>query len=337
MGLSTLSFEDISEKLKKQFYSQVAADEEKGLVEQILYLPNEFASMGEAFPWIMKSQSLIHGCRLEANKVVFSLRAGEFEGSCVPGLRPLCWKKVSFERGFVKVVMEGIGGAANSFFPMIVSGADQVEMDKSVMIGKNLKRNEVLTITAYYKALNKIIVGIDDTDTSSKGDTYLTALEIGNYIKSEGYGHFIKEGMVINYPLNPFKTTNNASSCMVFLHEPHEKNNLTTKVIQKAGELSASKETGVAILEGIEIPPALVQYTELCKAKQLDVDYSEKIAKSTGVKLLNLFDGERGKIGALSSLGYVDKPAKGIAPSLKFRLLFRIGNTSVKIKDMLKI
>ena len=60
---------------------------------------------------------------------------------------------------------------------------------------------------------------------------------------------------------------------------------------------------------------------------------AELTAKVVNARLVS-FDGNRGMIGALASLGYANKPQKAIEPSLKFRTLFRIGNTLVKVKEM---
>lgn len=326
---------NFQEKVRSQFFSRVAADKEKKLVEQILYLPPQLASFAHAFPWLLKAQTLVKGFRVEGNKVVFPLKIGKFNGSCIPGLRPFLWKEVSIEGKFVKIVLEGIGGAASTFLPMVTSGAAKVEMDKRIGDSKGVKRSEILTCTTYYPALKKVIVGIDDTDTSTKGDTYLTAIEIGQNIESHGYAHYIKESMTMNYPLNPFKTTNNASSSMVFLVKPSQKKKLIEESIQETQELSISRDTGLAIFEGIDIPKSIIEYSKRCKAKMLQVSDAEEAARSAGVRLINTSDGDRGKIGALSSIGYVNDPIGAIAPSFKFRMLFKLGNTYVKIKDLL--
>ncbi len=46
------------------------------------------------------------------------------------------------------------------------------------------------------------------------------------------------------------------------------------------------------------------------------------------------FDRNRGMIGALASLGFANEPRKAIIPSLKFRTLFKLGNSYVKVKEM---
>ena len=64
----------------------------------------------------------------------------------------------------------------------------------------------------------------------------------------------------------------------------------------------------------------------------MEVTDTEQVAKTIGAQLLS-FDQDRGKIGALSSIGYVNEPYKAISPSFKYQLLMKLGNTYVKFRD----
>ena len=64
----------------------------------------------------------------------------------------------------------------------------------------------------------------------------------------------------------------------------------------------------------------------------LQITDTEEVADAIGAQLVS-FDGDRGKIGALSSIGYVHDPYRAIAPSTKFKILMKIGNIYVKIRD----
>jgi methanogenesis imperfect marker protein 11 len=226
----------------------------------------------------------------------------------------------------VKLVEDGIGGG-KSVLRLWTASADRVEVDKTFM-GKT----EVHTYTSYFPILNRVVIGLDDTDTSTKGDTYLTALHIGRSIEAEGYGSFIKQTVTINYPRNPFKTTNNASSAMVFHVKPARKNELINAVIDKVQETSTSRDTGIAIFNHMDIPHQLQHYTRQCKSRMMEVSDTEYVAKTIGAQLLS-FDQDRGKIGALSSIGYVNEPYKAISPSFKYQMLMKLGSTYVKVKD----
>ncbi len=327
-----MSFEGIDQTLIDQFFTRIAIDETKGLVEQIIYLPIQFASAGHLFPWLIQTQSLIHSFAMEANKIILSLKLGKDDATCIPSLRPLMFKEVSYDAGFVKLVVEGLGGL-KSLIQLVLAGAHQIDFQRTALPSKRGKKEEVLTCTAYYPVLNKVTIGLDDTDTSAIGDTYLTALNVGQQIESEGWGHFLKLTVTFNYPRNPFKTTNNAASAMTFLVDPPKTEQLITTVIDKAQRATNSRETGIAILEGLIIPPSLKRYANHCKGRMVQVGDAEHTAKAINARLVS-FDRDRGKIGALASLGYANEPQKAIIPSLKFRTLFKLGNSYVKVKEM---
>ena len=327
-----MSFKGIDQTLIDQFFTRIAIDETNGLVEQIVYLPIQFASAGHLFPWLIQTQSLIHSFTMEANKIILSLKLGKDDATCIPSLRPLMFKEVSYNDSFVKLVVEGLGGL-KSLIQLVLAGAHQIDFQRSALQGKRGKKEEVLTCTAYYPVLNKITIGLDDTDTSAIGDTYLTALNIGQQIESEGCGHFLKLTVTFNYPRNPYKTTNNASSAMTFLVDPPNTDKLIRSVIDKAQHATNSRETGVAILEGLTIPSSLKSYANHCKGRMVEVSDAERTAKAINAQLVS-FDRDREMIGALASLGFANEPQKAIIPSLKFRTLFKLGNSYVRVKEM---
>lgn len=318
----------IEDEIKREFDTEVVVDKERGLVELVLHTPRELTGMAPTIRFIMSSQALIKdGGRVEGNSVIIPMKVGEFHGTPIPSLRFLIFAEVKILEDRVKIVEKGIGGV-KSVLAMFNSGASEVEVEKT-----GSGRDEVHTYTAYFPLLNRVVIGIDDTDTSTKGDTYLTALKIGRYLESEGYGTYSKVNITLNYPLNPFKTTNNVSSAMVFHVKPSLKERLIEEAIRKAQELSNSKETGIAVWEGIEIPLQLKRYTKRCKSKMLQVSDAEEAAKSIGARLVSVSDGDRGKIGALSSLGYVNNPSLSMSPSFRFRALLKLGNLYVKMRD----
>ena len=313
--------------IEQEFKSEIVVDEYNNRIVRAISIPYELSGMIHAYKFAMSTQTLIgKGGRLEGNRFVYPIKQGVFDGPPIPSIRFLILREVKLMGDTVKLVEDGIGGG-KSILRLCNSSAERVEVEKTKM-GKV----EVHTYTSYYPVLNRVIIGLDDTDTSTKGDTYLTALHIGRSIEAEGYGSFNKQTVTINYPRNPYKTTNNASSAMVFHVKPSMKKKLIQAVIDKVQATSNSRETGIAILNRIDIPPQLQQYTRQCKSRMMEVSDTEYIAKTIGAQLLS-FDQERGKIGALSSIGYVNDPFKAISPSFKYQMLMKLGNAYVKLKD----
>jgi methanogenesis imperfect marker protein 11 len=316
-----------NDKLEREFKSEIIIDEQHNRIERAISGPMEIAGMMSAYKFLMSTQTLIgKGGRVEGNRFVYPLKQGVFHGPPIPSIRFLIVREVEVQGDTVKIVEDGIGGG-KSALRLINATANRVEIEKT-----KLGKVDVHTYTSYYPVLNRVVIGLDDTDTSTKGDTYLTALHIGRNIEAEGYGSFIKQTVTINYPRNPFKTTNNASSAMVFHVKPSMKTQLIDAVIDKVQETSNSRDTGVAILNRLDIPPQLQHYTRQCKSRMMEVSDTELVAKTIGARLLS-FDQDRGKIGALSSIGYVNEPSKAMSPSFKYQMLLKLGNAYVKVKD----
>ena len=300
-----------NDTLEHEFKTEIIVDGHSNQIERAISVPAELTGMMPAYKFLMSTQTLIReGGRVEGNRFIYPLKQGVFNGPPIPSIRFLILREVKVQGDTVKLVEEGIGGG-KSVLKLWTANADRVEIEKT-----HLGKTEVHTYTSYYPVLHRVVIGLDDTDTSTKGDTYLTALHIGRSIEAEGYGSFIKQTVTINYPRNPFKTTNNASSAMVFHVKPSLKTKLIDAVIEKVQETSNSRDTGVAIHNRLDIPPQLQQYTRQCKSRMMDVTDTEHVAKTIGAQLLS-FDQDRGKIGALSSIGYVNEPYKAISPAFK--------------------
>lgn len=313
--------------LEHEFSTEIIVDKQHNRIERAISIPKELTGMIPSYKFLMSTQTLIgKGGRIEGNRFIYPLKQGVFTGPPIPSIRFLILREVTVQGDTVKIVEDGIGGV-KSILRLWTANADQVEVEKTY-----LGKTEVHTYISHYPVLNRVVIGLDDTDTSTKGDTYLTALHIGRSIEAEGYGSFIKQTVTINYPRNPFKTTNNASSAMVFHVKPAMKNKLINAVIEQVQETSNSRDTGMAIFNHMDIPQQLQHYTRQCKSRMLEVSDTESVAKTIGAQLIS-FDQDRGMIGALSSIGYVNEPYKAISPSFKYQMLMKLGNSYVKVKD----
>lgn len=320
-----MMFTDI---LEHEFSTEIVVDKQHNRIERAISIPKELTGMIPSYKFLMSTQTLIgKGGRIEGNRFIYPLKQGVFTGPPIPSIRFLILREVTVQGDTVKIVEDGIGGV-KSILRLWSASADRVEVEKTY-----LGKTEVHTYISYYPVLNRVVIGLDDTDTSIKGDTYLTALHIGRSIEAEGYGSFIKQTVTINYPRNPFKTTNNASSAMVFHVKPAMKNKLINAVIEKVQETSNSRDTGMAIFNYMDIPQQLQHYTRQCKSRMMEVSDTETVAKTIGAQLIS-FDQDRGMIGALSSIGYVNEPYKAISPSFKYQMLMKLGNSYVKVKDI---
>jgi methanogenesis imperfect marker protein 11 len=179
--------------------------------------------------------------------------------------------------------------------------ADGVKRVELYDVGGGSKLGKAAVITP---RMEKIVLGLDDTDTKDEGATWTMAHNMGMELAKFGF-QYIDHVIVQLYPHNPHKTQNCVSVALTFAVKPGEKNKLIKKAIMILKEKTLSQKTAIAVLEGINIPLSLREYAERTKKSMINVDEAEKVAKELGIELIEI-TGSQGKIGALAALGLYD-------------------------------
>jgi methanogenesis imperfect marker protein 11 len=120
-------------------------------------------------------------------------------------------------------------------------------------------------------------------------------------LAKKGY-QYLDHVTVQLYPHNPHKTQNCVAIALVFAIKPGEREHLVMEACQLLKSYTLSDKTAMAVLSGIEVPKKLRNYSEATKKSMITVEQAEKVAKETGVELVEV-TGKQGKIGALAALG----------------------------------
>ncbi|BDZ70007.1 hypothetical protein GCM10025861_05240 [Methanobacterium petrolearium] len=152
--------------------------------------------------------------------------------------------------------------------------------------------------------LQKVVIGIDDTDTKDEGATWTLAHNVGVQIAKQGY-EYLDHVTVQLYPHNPNKTQNCVGIALVFAVKPGQKDDLVREVVKLLKKGTLSDKTAIAVLEGIEVPEKLKFYGEDAKKSMITLEKAENVAEAVGVELIEV-TGSQGKIGALAALGMYD-------------------------------
>ena len=149
--------------------------------------------------------------------------------------------------------------------------------------------------------LKKVVIGIDDTDTKDAGATWTMAHNLGVELAGEGF-EYLDHIIVQLYPHNPHKTQNCVSIALTFAVEESKKQVLIDRVIEILKRDTLSDKTAIAILEGLDIPEKLREYSIATKSGMMDVETAESVAEELNIPLIAV-TGEQGKVGALAALG----------------------------------
>lgn len=232
-------------------------------------------------------------------------KIGKVDVKLVPSFVPLAITEVKRLEKSVVVSYRGIGGGPD-LIRLLSSGALRYA-ERSI-------NPSGMAFDTQYSLLKKVVISVDDTDSSVKGATFNTALQLASILgRSSRDYNFIRMTLSLNWPANPAKTTNNASSALVFAVKPGKEKELVKDFERLVRKYTISKETGMAVMTKVRAPEVLMTYARKVKRELVTVSEAFKVAEQAGVKAIPI-TGERGLIGALSVLGLVDHTEEAITP-----------------------
>jgi methanogenesis imperfect marker protein 11 len=300
--MEILSPQDLKEKFNDPWispYHKVITMVDQELVEIVEYHPCVSGSHWVVNQYQRTSDLILKSYR-DGNKHVFITKTGKTPLELKASVNAAGIEEVVVEGDEVRVVHAGLAGAGVGA-AMCRGMAEGVKRVELYDVGGGSKLGKAAVVTP---RMEKIVLGLDDTDTKDEGATWTMAHNMGMELAKFGF-QYIDHVIVQLYPHNPHKTQNCVSVALTFAVKPGEKNKLIEKAIKILKEKTLSQKTAIAVLEGINIPLTLREYAERTKKSMIYVDEAEKVAKELGIELIEI-TGSQGKIGALAALGLYD-------------------------------
>lgn len=303
--------------LKKQWNSIALAGEDGDAIETVSRCPTWFSSLASgATSYFLKGPGVggLDNLTYPMPSFIFGdlfitqFKIGKTDAELVPSFVPLAVTEVKRLEKSVVVSYKGIGGGPD-LIRLLSSGALKCT-------GRPLNPHGMMFDTEY-ELYRKVVIGVDDTDSSVKGATFNTALQLASVLSraSKDY-RFLRLTLSFNWPANPAKTTNNASSALVFAVKPGKEDLLSRDFERLIRKYTISNETGMVVMNRIRAPEVLKTYARKVKREQVTVSEAFKAAEQAGVKAIPI-TGERGLIGALAAVGLVDDAEEAITPVAK--------------------
>jgi methanogenesis imperfect marker protein 11 len=303
--------------LKKQWNAIALAGEDGDAVETVCRSPTWFSSLvSGATSYFLKGPGVggFENLAYPMPNFIFGdlwvgqFKIGKTDAELVPSFVPLAVTEVKRLEKSVVISYKGIGGGPD-LIRLFSSGALKCT-------GRPLNPNGMMFDTEY-ELYRKVVIGVDDTDSSVKGATFNTALQLASVLNRSSKDYrFLRLTLCFNWPANPAKTTNNASSALVFAVKPGKEDMLARNFERLVRKYTVSKETGMVVMNRIRAPEVLKTYARKVKREQVSVSEAFKAAEQAGVKAIPI-TGERGLIGALSVVGLVDDAEEAITPVTK--------------------
>jgi methanogenesis imperfect marker protein 11 len=303
--------------LKKQWRSMALIGDDGDAIETASRCPTWFSSLiSGATTYFLKGNGVAGLSDLAypmANTMfgdlfVNQFKIGKVDAELIPSFVPLAVTEVKQLERSVVISYKGIGGGPD-LIRLLSSGAMSCTERPANPRGR--------AFDTEYKLYKKVVIGVDDTDSSVKGATFNTALQLASILdrSSKDY-NFLRLTLSLNWPANPAKTTNNASSALVFAVTPGKEEALARDFERLIRKYTISKETGMVVMNRVRAPEVLKTYARKVKREQVKVAEAFKAAEQAQVRAIPI-TGERGLIGALSVVGLVDDAEEAITPVAK--------------------
>lgn len=243
------------------------------------------------------NSELIDSAYRDGNKHVYLCHVGSAPLDLKASFNAAGIDEIVVDGDEVKVTHAGLAGAGVGA-GMCRGMGEGVKYVELIETGGGSKVGKATVVTP---KLEKVVIGVDDTDTKDAGATWTMAHNLGVELASEGF-EYLDHIIVQLYPHNPHKTQNCVSIALTFAVEESKKQDLIDRVIEILKRDTLSDKTAIAILEGLSIPEKLREYSIATKSGMMDVETAESIASELNIPLIAV-TGEQGKVGALAALG----------------------------------
>ncbi len=291
--------DDLKERFKDPWvapYKKILTMVDGDLVEIVEYHPCIGGSEWMVYQY-ERSSDLVKSAERDGNKHTYLAEVGKTDLNLKASFSAAGIEEVSVEGDEVKVTHAGLAGAGvgSAMCRGMAEGVKRVELYD---IGGGSKVGRAAVVTP---KLQKVVIGIDDTDTKEKGATWTLAHNVGAELSKRGF-EYINHVIVQLYPHNPNKTQNCVAIALVFAVKPGERDKLIGEARELFKESTLSQKTSMAVLDGIKIPEKLREYSMATKQSMMSLEEAEKTAKELGIELIEV-TGSHGKIGALAALG----------------------------------
>ena len=303
--------------LKKQWKSMALTGEDDDAIETASRCPTWFSSLiSGATTYFLKGQGVAGLTDLAypmtntmfGDLFVNQFKIGKVDAELIPSFVPLAITEVKRLEKSVVISYKGIGGGPD-LIRLLSSGAMSCTERPINPHGR--------AFDTEYKLYRKVVIGVDDTDSSIKGATFNTALQLASILNRSSKDYqFLRLTLSLNWPANPAKTTNNASSALVFAVTPGKEEALARDFERLIRKYTISKETGMVVMNRVRAPEVLKTYARKVKREQVTVSEAFKAAEQAHVRAIPI-TGERGLIGALSVVGLVDDAEEAVTPVVK--------------------
>jgi methanogenesis imperfect marker protein 11 len=156
----------------------------------------------------------------------------------------------------------------------------------------------------------RLIIGVDDTDSKTVGATWSLIHNISSQV-DRPEARYISHSLVQLFPV-PTKTQNCVSTVVEFACLPGKAEGMLSDFKAMLRKYTISEQTGMAVFRDFD-PSELLPFGQRCKMERVQYEDALEAAREAGVQIL--LNGQ-GLIGAVAALPFCAMPDESIVPGI---------------------
>ncbi|MBN1235029.1 MAG: DUF1743 domain-containing protein [Methanotrichaceae archaeon] len=204
----------------------------------------------------------------------------------------------------VEITYAGLGGGGVGATLSRAHAEDVLRYDATECGGGRVARGTIVL-----PRRERLIIGVDDTDSKTEGATWTLIHNIANKVDRHE-ARYVSHSLVQLFPV-PTKTQNCVSTAVEFACLPDKAEAMLSDFKALLSKYSVSTQTGMAVFRGFD-PSSLLAFGVRCKRERVQYEDAQEAARESGVSIM--MNGQ-GLIGAVAALPFCARPDESIVPA----------------------
>lgn len=249
-------------------------------------------------PLVISSRSLGEWFR-------YLVRSGRVELDLASSRRSAGFESVLVDGDEVAVTYAGLGGGGVGATVSRSKAGDVLRSTVSESGGGKVGRGTIVL-----PRRERIVIGVDDTDSKTEGATWSLVHNISSKV-DRPEARYVSHALVQLFPV-PTKTQNCVSTAVEFAALPGKADGMLSDFKELLERYSVSPNTGMAVYRGFD-PSPLIDYSRLCRTERIPYDLAVETAERTGTQVVLA---GQGLIGALAAIPFFSRPVESVRPEI---------------------
>jgi methanogenesis imperfect marker protein 11 len=236
----------------------------------------------------------------------YMIKPGKADLDLVSSKRSAGIESVQVQGQEVEVTYAGLGGGGVGATLSRAKADDVLRYSVTECGGGRVARGTIVL-----PRRERVIIGVDDTDSKTLGATWSLIHNIASKV-DRPEARYISHSLVQLFPV-PTKTQNCVSTVVEFACLPGKAEGMLSDFKALLRKYTVSEQTGMAVFRDFD-PSELLPFGRRCKMERVQYEDALEAARVAGVQIL--LNGQ-GLIGAVAALPFCAMPDESIVPGIQ--------------------